>query len=58
MSKTIRFYIDDELEALINTILKVSDDFESENALLRICVKKYLKQEYREELLKSFENEE
>ena len=57
MSKTIPLYIDDELEELITIILEQTDEFEKEASLIRLCTKRYLKDQYPELLLKTFENE-
>ena len=57
MSKSIPLYIDNELEEMIKIILEETDDFETGASLLRICTKKYLKNNYPELLLKSFEND-
>jgi len=58
MSKSIDLYLDNETEELIDIVLENSDDFENQSQLIRICVKKHLKQNYPELILKKFENEE
>jgi len=57
MSKSIPFYLDDELEDIIKTILENTDDFETEQSCIRIACKKYFKTHYRELLLKRFKDE-
>ena len=57
MSKSIPLYIPDDLEEMVNIILNNTDDFESEASLIRITCKKYLKEHYRELLLRRLEDE-
>lgn len=57
MGKSVRFYLDDELEAIIEKVLLYTDEFETEASLIRLSTKRYLKNSFPELLLKKFEDE-
>ena len=57
MGKSIDLWLDEELETIIPIILSKTDDFENQSNLIRVCLKKYLKETYPELLYQYLQNE-
>jgi len=56
MGKSLPLHIPDDVEEIINIVLKYTDDFETEQQLIRTCIKKFLKENYPELLIDKLKN--
>lgn len=58
MGKSLPLHIPDDLEEMINIVLRYTDDYETEQQLIRTSVKKQLKENYPELLIDKLKKNE